>query len=336
MSAPDTIVVARGPGETRAALLAGDAVLEVDFARDGEIAAGMVIAARVTGFLGGAAFVEIGDALPGVLRAKPKPNEGAVIAARVIVPHRSGKGAEVKLADGVVLPSGAKAGAVLTPPPDRAKAWWDAYGPSIRRIVCASAAEQRRVRALLGEDAPIQLHGAGDPFADLGIDDAVALGLSPDVPLPCGGALRIETTAGATVIDVDAGPAAPDIANAEAMAAVAHALRLRYIDDPAGIAIAGVTPLGMIELTRRRVGLSLWETLAQGERRVATLSCTALRRAVRLAFQAKTARVAIAAEADVIALLQGRLRPALSEAQETAKVEIALRPRAAGIDVAAD
>jgi Ribonuclease G/E len=224
------------------------------------------------------------------------------------------------------------------------------------------------VRAALGEGAPVQLHTGGDLFVDFGVDDAIARALAPDVPLPCGGALRIETTAGATVIDVDAGPADPAVANAEAMTAAARALRLRNIGghilidvipptgkrtviraagtvlaerlaalaahDPAGVAIAGVTPLGMIELTRRRVGLSLWETLEQGERRDATLAYTALRRAVRVAYQAKATRVAVAAEAGVIALLQGGVRAAVREAQEMAHVEIILRPRAAGIDVA--
>jgi len=115
---------------------------------------------------------------------------------------------------------------------------------------------------------------------------------------------------------------------------VADQLAILAAGDPMGIDIAGITPLGMIELTRRRVGLSLAEYLG-GERRAAAQAYEALRRAVRLAHIAKTARVVIAAGADVLALLQGRLGAARTEAAECARAEIVLRPRAEGIDVAA-
>ena len=46
MTAPDTILVERGPGETRYALLAGEDVIEVAFARDADLQPGAIIAGR--------------------------------------------------------------------------------------------------------------------------------------------------------------------------------------------------------------------------------------------------------------------------------------------------
>jgi Ribonuclease G/E len=368
-AAPDTILMSRGPGETRYALLSGEDVVELAFARDGAISTGMVVAGRISGFLGGAMFVDIGDTVPGVLRAKPRLHEGVHVAVRVTVPQRAGKGAELKLTDGTTVPSGTKAGAVLAPAPDPAQQWWDRHGGTVTRIVCAPASELRRLRAVLGAAAPIQAHtAASDLFADFGIDDAIEAALAPTVALPCGGALRIEATAGAVVIDVDAGPADPKIANVEAVHAAARALRLRNLAghilvdvipptgkrgviraaakvladhlaaltvfDPAGVDVAGVTPLGMLELTRRRLGLSLAETLVADARGTATEAYAALRRAVRAAHQAKTARVVIGADAAVAALLQGGLQGAVREAEDIAKVEIAVHIHAkAGVDV---
>jgi Ribonuclease G/E len=167
--------------------------------------------------------------------------------------------------------------------------------------------------------------------------------------------LIIETTAAAVTIDVNSGPADPGVANMEALTATAAALRLRNIAghilidiiptrlrtvlprhlkevldaDPVPARVAGVTPLGMIEMTRQRLGLSLAETLCEvgGQVSAATGAYRALRAAVRHAHTAKVANIHLTAAPEVIALLQGPLRRALNEAEDAVKGEIKLSAR---------
>ena len=93
--------------------------------------------------------------------------------------------------------------------------------------------------------------------------------------------------------------------------------------------VAGLTPLGIIELTRQRLGLSLRETLcdADGGLSAASVAYKLLRDAVRLALSEKVAGVAAGATPDVVAVLQGELRPALDEARDMIKGEITLTAR---------
>jgi len=354
MPRPDTILVERNPGETRYALLAGDDVIEVVLARDAEMQPGAVIAGRVDGFLGGDCFVDVGMGPPGVARANAKLAEGQALAVRIIVPPRADKGAKLKTAD-ILIPEGAKIPSLLKAAPDAAAAWWKNHHDSIARVQAAPAAEARRLSALLGIDVKV-----GDRNSFVDVDGVIEAALEPIVPLYSGGKIIIEVTAGATVIDVDAGPSAPDIANAEAIDAVARAIRLRNLgghilidvippsgkrasiraaatplvdrlaalvaDDPVPTEIAGITPMGMIELSRKRVGLSLAEHFT-GKRRAATMAYDALRRAVRLAFTEKAARIAIDATPEVAALLRGKLKPALAEAMAQSKADIMVSER---------
>jgi Ribonuclease G/E len=356
MSAPDTILVERGPGETRYALLAGEDVLEVAFARDADIQAGAVYAGRVAAVSAGTCFIDIGDTLPGVLRGKEVPREGETVAVRVLVPARAGKGAELK-AVAQAIPDSAKFPSLLQAAPDAALVWREKYRGSIGRILSAPASEQRRLRKLL-PDAPVE-PGEVDVFDASGVEDAIEAALAPVIPLPSGGRVIIEATAGATVIDIDAGAGAPAAANAEAIPEIARALRLRnlaghiLIDiippkgkrtairaaatpladqlvalaaaDPTPTDIGGITPLGMIELTRKRVGLSIAETLTG--RPAETMAYEALRRAVRTAVREQAARIALDAPPEVAALLRGRLKPALTEAMDQSKADIMVSER---------
>lgn len=356
MSAPNAILVERGPGETRTALLAGDDVLEVAFARDADVQAGAVYAGRVMALSGGACFVDIGDTLSGVLRGKKMPREGEAVAVRVVVPARAGKGAELKAID-QAIPDSAKVPSLLQAAPDMAQVWWEKYRDSVARILCASHAEQRRLRTLL-KAAPVEL-SESDLFDAAGVEDAIEAALAPTMPLPSGGRIIIEVTAGATVIDIDAGAGSPAAANAEAIPEIARALRLRnlaghiLIDiippegkrsairaaampladqlaalvaaDPTPTDIAGITPMGMIELSRKRVGLSLAEMLSA--RPAESMAYEALRRAVRTAIREQAARIALDAPPDVAALLHGRLKPALAEATALCKADIMVSER---------
>ncbi len=346
---PDAILALRGPGETRFALLAGDEVVELAHRRDAEVQPGAVYVGRVGAGVPGvsAVFVDFGDALPGVMTLKGRPPpQGSAVAVSVTVPARADKGAELKASDAKV-PEGVKAPALLTPAPDPAVAWWDCYKDGITRIVAAPKREAARLKALLG-DAPVE-DGNGDFFAP--VDEAIDAALSAHVALPSGGSIVIEHTAAVTAIDVNSGSADPGTANTEALAAVAIELRRRNIaghivvdiiptrrkvplarqlgdavsPDPIPTHVAGVTPLGMIEVVRRRVGLSLAEVLDDD---TAAASYKLLREAVAFAFQAKVGGIVATAAPEVVALLQGPLRAALDEARDTLKGEITLKARA--------
>ncbi len=333
MSTPDAIVVMRSPGETRFALLAGDDLIEIVHRRDGVLAPGAVVTGRVVGHAPGFAFVGIGDAQPGVLKVKTPLVEGSHVIVRLVVPARRDKGAELVRADREA------------PAPDPAVTWWARHRDTIEQVQVSPAGELRRLKAAL-PDAPLT-DGGPDPFAKLGIDAAIEAALDPVVPLPGGAGLVVEPTAAAICIDIDAGRRTPAAANVAAVAAIAQALRLRNLsghilidvipgargaartfaeqlkeavaDDPAPVQIAGVTPLGMVELTRRRDGLALAETLSDP---VAEAAYAVLRGAVRRAFEDQATTLVINASAEVIARLQGSFRPALEAAADQGKCTI--------------
>ncbi|TAK99144.1 MAG: hypothetical protein EPO08_17335 [Rhodospirillaceae bacterium] len=358
MTVPNLILVERCPGETRYALLAGNDLIEVALVRDAEVQPGAVIAGRVTGLLGDVCFVDIGTGSPGVLRAKTRFTEGQSVAVTVIVPARAEKGAELKSAD-TPIPDGAKIPSLLQAAPDIAATWWNRYRDTVTQIICTPVSEHRRVQALLGTAVTAE-HGAATLFDDFGVEEFMEAALDRTIELPSGGSIAIEATAGAIVVDVDSGAGTPEAANAEAIMAVARALRLRnlaghmLIDiipppgkrsviraaaqlladrlaalvaaDPIPTDIAGITPLGMIELTRKRVGLSLPEHLG-GKHGAATMAYDALRRAVRTAIREKAARISLDAPPDVAALLRGKLKAALMEAMAQSKADIMVSER---------
>lgn len=359
-AAPDTILVSRSPGERRYALLAGEQVIEIVHRRDADMQPGAVYAGRITARVPGvnAVFVEIGDEAPGVLAVKHPPPLGTAVAVTVSVPARGNtsnqKGAELKAAD-VHIPDNAKVPGLLQAAPEPLAAWLTCYDQGIARIVATPRREAQRLRTLLGPAVPVEDFD-GDLFAAEGVDEAVEAGLALVVPLPSGGSLIIEHTAAVVAIDINSGPADPGIANGEAVVAVAAELRRRNIaghilvdiipgrrraawprllaealsDDPVPARVTGLTPLGMIELTRQRLGLSLREMLcdADGGLSAASVAYKLLRDAVRLVVTEKAAGVAVTAAPGVVALLQGPLRPALEEARNLVKGEIALNVRA--------
>jgi ribonuclease G len=352
---PDAILVSRSPGETRYALLAGEDVVEVRHVRDIAVQPGAVYVGRAAARLpsGKAMFVDFGDVLPGVLPVKDLLTQGTAVAVEVVVPARADKGAELK-ASTVAIPHDAKVPGLLCAAADPAAAWADCYGDGIVRVVASPRAEATRLQALLGR--AVEEHTAReDLFAACGVDAVIEAGLLPTVPLPCGGNLVIETTAAAVMIDVNSGPAEHGVANMEALTAAAAALRLRNIaghilidiiptrrrtvlprhmaevldSDPVSARVAGVTPLGMIEMTRQRIGLSLAEMLcdATGLLSAPSVGYRALRAALRHAAAAKAAAVQILAAPEVVAILQGPLRAALREAEDAVKGEIKLEAR---------
>lgn len=354
---PDTILVSRGPGETRYALLSEDISLAVVHRRDAEAQPGAIYHGRIRAPVPGtgAVFVDYGDALPGVVYVKPVPPEGSAISVTVSVPPRPGKGAELKPAKGDIA-SSAKLPLLVVPAPEPVMEWLARYGASIRAIICQPLREVARVRALLEDGAPVESYSDTDLFTAFGVDEAIEAALRPDVKLPSGGSIIIEPTRALTVIDVNSGGSDPARANAEAIQAAALELRRRNIAghilidiiptkaraavprlmtkalaaDPVPSQVVGLTPLGLLEMTRQRMGLSLSEALMdKGELSAATIAYRALREAVRTAAKSGVPQWVIHAAPDVAALLQGPLARAANEARDLTKTEIQIATRTA-------
>lgn len=190
------------------------------------------------------------------------------------------------------------------------------------------------------------------------IEDDIAAALSRRVPLQSGGAIVFGETEALTAIDVDSGRASArgnafeELAlriNLEAAAEIARQLRLRGIGgiividflhmentayraqvvnalrqalarDPAPTKVLGMSALGLVEMTRNRVGEPLATRLfdtcptCDGDGRLPSLPAVLaelLRRAWREAANAPGGKIEIACAPDVAALLDGELRSRL-------------------------
>ena len=163
------------------------------------------------------------------------------------------------------------------------------------RIVVADPAALVRARGYLAEWRPSvldRLEHLPDAFAASGAGEQLAAALEPVVELAGGGRLIIQTTAALTAIDVDGGGRRPLEVDLEAAAEIARQLRLRRLggtivvdfidlaaksdrarllatlraalaDDPAPVQVGRMSPLGLVELSRKRSGPSLAEQLGR-------------------------------------------------------------------------
>ena len=159
---------------------------------------------------------------------------------------------------------------------------------------------QRYMQQHAPELAPhLQLHDDSKPlFESRGVERAIHAALEPRVALPCGGHLVIESTEALTTVDVNSGsfaaasPAEAARVNLEAARTLPRDLRRRNIggivvvdfiemsgrdrqrevlgalreglaDDPAPTRISDVSPMGLVEISRRRRGPSLSEQLEE-------------------------------------------------------------------------
>lgn len=320
----DTAVASFAPGETRIALLGAGEVVELIVDR-GALGRGDVVSGRVIEVARqlNAAFIEIGESEPGYLADAKGLGVGASLLVEVAVAARLGKGAELKRApaESRELRRSALARAL-------------AGNPAIVRLVVddpAALSEARRLNA----------NAVLEPgcFEESGAADALEEALARRVPLPGGGSLVFAETEAAIVIDIDGAGAAPAAVNAVAMPAVARQLRLRNLaghilidaiptrsrgglprliaalreavaDDPAPVQIAGRTPLGMIELTRRRNGPSLAELMLEPSRltpSAETIGLDGLRALLREAAARPGAALALALPARAAQRLRARL-----------------------------
>ncbi|MGC2855320.1 ribonuclease E/G [Novispirillum sp. DQ9] len=225
-------------------------------------------------------------------------------------------------------------------------------GRAVDRVLCeghALAEEARRARPDLAD--AVRVCGAGI-FAEEGVSEALDSALARRVPLPGGGALTIETTAAATLIDVDSGRSGEAAANAAAVSEIARQMRLRGLagaividfaappkgamaakraladslaqvlaDDPARPQVVGVSGLGLVEVRRDRLRPPLADLLLAPAQPAppssVALAFDALRRVVEEARAVPGSRPALTVGAAVAAVLRGPLAPAVAEAERT-------------------
>lgn len=168
-------------------------------------------------------------------------------------------------------------------------------GADPERILVAAPAILARARSWLAEWRPSRLdrlEHMPDAFAATGAEEQLAAALEPVVPLAGGGALIIEPTTALTAIDVDGGGRRPLEVDLEAAAEIARQLRLRqlggtivvdFVDlpgkrerarlfsavrtalaaDPLPVQAFAMSALGLVEISRQRVGPSLAERLGR-------------------------------------------------------------------------
>jgi Ribonuclease G/E len=347
-NAPDRIFISRSPGETRAALVWGEQLLEVVHLRDTEAQPGAIYVGRVGERLPGAAdvFVDIGIGPHGLLEAKgQKFTTGQRIAVEVLTPARAEKGHKLKLAQ-VPLPADDKA-QLIQAAVHPTMVWAQAYQASLQEIVVDPPSQKRTYEATL-RDIPVVTAAAND-FTWAEIEEQIDEALQTELALPRGGRIRFEQTSALLSIDIDAAASSIDQANADAMDVIARQMRLRnlaghllvdlihmkgkqrFVDalkaacaaDPVETRILGLTPSGMIDIVRQRTRPSLAEMLKTAD----ATAYRALRMACRELIARRASRIEVALAPPVAAVLQEQLRDAYDEAVATAKGSIAVSAR---------
>jgi Rne/Rng family ribonuclease len=210
-------------------------------------------------------------------------------------------------------------------------------------------------------------------FEETGVEEQLDEALGPRVAMPGGASLVIEETEALTAIDVNMGGSGGRMqsdnaivkANDAAARAVARQIRLRNIgglivvdfismknkahrkqlvellrremrDDPVRNDVLGMTPAGLVEITRQRTGRPLATLFARPARRAMrplpeAQACAALRAALRRSWSGKTV---MAADPAIVEALEGPLAPALEEVNRRLglALELAAEPGRGGYE----
>lgn len=222
--------------------------------------------------------------------------------------------------------------------------------------------------------ATLDLYKGETPlFEESGVEEQLEEALGPRVEMPGGASLVIEETVALTAIDVNMGGSGGRMqsdnairnTNETAAREVARQIRLRNIGglivvdfismknkahrkllvellrrkmrgDPIHNDVLGMTPAGLIEITRQRTGRPLATLFARPSRRVMrplpeSKACEALRMALRRAWSGKTT---LAADPAIIEALEGSLAPALAEVNRRLgqALELAAEPGRGGYE----
>ena len=244
---------------------------------------------------------------------------------------------------------------------------WNVTGHVVaddRRLVTALTATAREELPEMAER--IALHMDGEPvFAAAGVDDQIDEALARVVALPGGGNLVIDTLEALTAIDVNLGGGEGRRLSEDAifrlnrgagvMAArqvmlrniaglivvdfvsmrnkgnrrkLVEAVRGAFRGDGSTVDVLGMTPAGLIEVTRQRRGRSLADVMLMPPERTprlkpAAAACAALRAALR---QLGAGRPVLRCAPGLAKVLEGRLRPALEETARRLGQPLELRP----------
>lgn len=226
--------------------------------------------------------------------------------------------------------------------------------------------------ARTGHDAEVHLHLGGEPlFARHDVEEQIGLALEPTVELSSGGTLVIGALEALTAIDVNTGrhtgPGRLDdtilATNVEAAKEIAHQVRLRnlaglividfvhmdreahrnrviealrgaFASDPVSVQLGGLTPLGLFEMTRKRVREPLHDLLmapcdachGAGRLKSAETVVYEVLRAVERAAEVNPGRALnVLASADIVAALEGSAKPALQALEARLSRPLTLR-----------
>lgn len=231
-----------------------------------------------------------------------------------------------------------------------------------QRVLCDDAALLKQLKDLVAGGCDFDLHSSGAPlFEAEGLEAEIEGLLSPRAELPGGGFLLIEPGQTLTAIDVNAGrsdgrggaeaqakavnlAAVPEIArqlrlrglcglivvdflamkNPLDRKAVAAALRQAVADDPEPCQVFGVSPSGLLEMTRRRGRLPLHEILCRPcglagsgrEKTPETLAYEALRATVAGARGQAVTKITLKAAPAVAAALKAGQAEALAAVEQ--------------------
>lgn len=205
--------------------------------------------------------------------------------------------------------------------------------------------------------------GEAPLFEETGVEEQLEQALSRRVEMPGGASLVIDETEALTAIDVNMGASGGRMksdnairnANQAAAREAARQIRLRNIgglilvdfismknkahrkqlvdqlrremrDDPVRHDVLGMTPGGLVEITRQRAGVPLAALFSRPARRAPrplpeAQACEALREALRRPWSAKTV---LAADLAIVEVLEGPMAPALAEVNRRLGVALTL------------
>lgn len=224
------------------------------------------------------------------------PGKGPRVSPQLVVGGRSPRRRTAEPA-GRTLPESLRARAAGTSPPallhapDRvAEVVREGRRLGAERIVADDHLAQLRVKRVALPDE--EFEADHEPGAWREVAEQLEDALEREVPLPGGGSLMIEPTRALTVIDVDGHGRTPLVIDLEAAVEIARQLRLRriggivvvdFVDlerkaererlhdalrrafraDPLPVEVVPMTRLGLVQMTRKRVGPSLEEMLTR-------------------------------------------------------------------------
>ena len=304
-------------------------------------------------------------------RIAEKIHEGARIDVRVVADGFAEKGPRVVRITPDENVTTQSLPAVLIEPLDPVSCILEHYaGDRVTALVCSDAMIENQARVWCKANRRELFGGITRErvglFADHGVEDAIEAALERRVRIPGGAELVFDQTEALSVIDINsasdigkAGRGPRDI-NSKAMPSIARQLRLRNIagaividalkmgsgddrnrvlmrlretlkGDPGACHVLGMTNLGLIEITRTRIGPSLGERLQAGYVRPVSapeaIALAALRQVIRTAAATPAGGYRLMVPPGVADLLEGSLKPALADASRHVGQLVLLRDR---------